>query len=217
MTVFSAGGIIIHPDSSGAGKKFADFLLHLLGTRAEISNVFSAAFRAYSRRLHGMSAVMALKQSVCFCHVISHTDIAVRAFHHISAAAAADKGVVSAPVHKQHRLFSVPDTVFQCFSQLSAQYCAVAVFQLFTHVDDFNFRKRAVFDASGHFKQHIISASGTRKTQDTRCCACKDQCGILLLAPGTRDFTRVISRMMVAEISAFMLLVHHNQSEIPDR
>ena len=62
-----------------------------------------------------MSAVMALKQSVCFCHVIGHTDIAVRAFHHISAAAAADKGVVSAPVHKQHRLFSVCDTVFQRF------------------------------------------------------------------------------------------------------
>ena len=214
VTILAGGRVNIHADDVFLWEEFFQFFLDFLRPRAEIADVLAAAFRAGVRRQRGESAVVAVefRLGLPAAHdVVGHGDIAVRAFDDITAASAADEAVVPAPIHQQHGLFAARDAVLECRDQLPGKYASVAVLHLLAHVHQRDLRHRAVADAGGHFKQHIIPAPCPGEGQDAGRSGGKQKRRVLIFASADGNFARVISRMTVGDARRFVLLIHDNQ------
>ena len=156
MSVLAGGGVNVHARHPHPGEQAAQFLLHLLRTRPEVADIPAAALRALPGRGFGMAAVVAVQLPVAALDVVGQGHIAVRALHHMPAAAAADEGIVPPAVHQQHGLLALAQAVPQPGHQPARKHRAVALLQFPAHINNFHLGHGAVVYPGRHLHQGII-------------------------------------------------------------
>ena len=157
---------------------------------------------------------MAVETSVATSHMVRQRHIAVGAFHRQAAAAAADEGIVAAPVHQQHRLFTAGHAIAQLLHQHAGEHTAIAVFYLPAHVHHGDLRHGPVVDAVGHFQQGIVAAPRLGEGQDARRRGGQQQRRALVFRAEGGYVPRIVAGMAVAQIGRFVFLVHHDDAKI---
>jgi len=124
MRVLRARGVKIHPHGGRAWEICCKLLLDLLRSYAEVFQVRLPAVRAYTWDACRTAAIMAFHHA--FKLMVSHRNVAVRAFHHIAAAAAGNKCGITAPVHKQDRLLPCFEALAEGAVQWGAENAVVS-------------------------------------------------------------------------------------------
>ncbi len=88
--------------------------------------------------------------------VMRKRDGAVLALQRLAAGAAEHDRRIAAAVEQHHHLFFALEAVFDFLRQLARDDLLVAGFlKLLAHVDDFNFRQRALLHAVGKLQQLV--------------------------------------------------------------
>ena len=149
--------------------------------------------------------------------MISHGHVAIGALDHITAAAAADEGIVSAPVHQQHGLLPLLHAGTQPAHQRAGEDRAVALLQLPAHIDDLDRRHRTIVYAVRHFQQRQVTTPSPGERQDARCCTGQQERRALRFAAPLGNLSRIVPRVMVAQISCLVLLINDDQPQLFQR
>ena len=214
MSLLAGGGIHVHAGNAHAGEQLFQLVLHLLRARAEEPDVLARAFRAGGRRVGHVAAVVAVQSAVAASHVIGQRHITVGTFHRQSAAAAADEGIVAAPVHQEHRLLAAGHAVLQLLHHQPGEHAAVAAFDLPAHVHHRDLRHGPVVHAMGHLQQGVIPPARLGKGQDARRGRGQQKRRAFVLGAESSHVPRVVAGMAVRQVGRLVLLVHHDDAQV---
>ena len=124
------------------GGQACHLVSHALRAQSEVADMDAPAPGTASRLHPCPAAVMAAQSSAAArCAVIRKGSGASRAAHHEPAAAARDDAGRTSPVEEEHSLTACRECVLQSLLQQAAEYAAVPLPQLRSHVNDVHLRE----------------------------------------------------------------------------
>ncbi len=163
---------------------------------------------AFGARLGLRLGVAAVVTAQCAVAVQDERDVAVGALPGVAAGSAGEVRRPAAPVDQQDRLASLPRDLVERLAGPRVKRPGDAA----PHVDDLHRRQRPAVDAAGQLEPlELMPALGPRRRR-----AAEQHCAGVGGAP-PRDLPRVVAGIALLLVGGVVLLVDHDQAEIPHR
>ena len=206
--------IAVHADDTGRRNQLMQFLLKLLGPRAEIFDVAAAAFRTNIRHWLRHVAVMAGQLPVL---MIDQRQSAEPALDDLAAGAAHDKGRKATPVQHDDDLLMLGHGCLDELPQGPRHDVPVAHTQLLPHVHALDDRQRHITDARRHRKQRKLPLLRAVVRFQRRRRTAKQQNGLMYPRQFLGHNTGMIARRLVLLVGHILFLIHDDEADIARR
>ncbi len=157
--------------------------------------------------------------------VVSERNIAMGALGHVSARAAHDESRIASAVEQQDCLLLPAQPLFYRCMKRTAEHRAVAVPQLFPHVDDPDGGQRPLMDACLHAEQPVrllpffpfLHRFRQVNRFQGRSGGTEHDSRMVLLRPLYRDIPGMVLRAFILLIRSFVLFIDNDKSKLRKR
>ena len=213
--VLRGGGVRVHAEYPRPREYPGYLVLYALRAGALHRQEVSPARRADRSQRVAVAAVVAHHCAVRL--VVGQRERAVRALYRLSAARAADAGVVAPAVQKQYRLLAVFQVLPHFLDERHAERGVVAVLLLDAHIHDVDVRQDCVVVSLVQLEQAVapdlrvvvaLKRRGRRRQQQER---------VMIEAALLRDVPGVVARSALGFVGALALLVDDDYAEVLHR
>ena len=203
--------IAVHADDTGRRDQLMQFLLKLLGPRAEIFDVAAAAFRADIRHRLRHVAVMAGQLAVL---MVDQRQAAEAALDDLAAGTAHDKGREAAPVQHDDDLLMLCHRGLDELPERAGHDMTVAHAQFLTHIHALHDRQRHIADTRRHREQGELALLRTVIRFQRRCRTAEQQDGLMDPRQFLGHDTGMVARGLVLLVGHVLLLIHDDEADI---